>query len=108
MGGGVADPVWVTIAEARTHLQVTDTDHDTEIGDKVLQAEAVIRGYLGAQSDPTWTIDTVPPEVRAAVLIFLGRLWVHRGDDETTEGADAGAWGAVENLLRRRRDPVVA
>src|SRR4051812_6869347 len=159
----------VTLAQAKTHLRITDTDHDTEVQLKLDQAEAIILDYLknpqiaistvtaanpaivttvvphslrngatysiggttttptivGAQVvtvtglttftvpvnvtagqstaagyiwTPAFTPSTVALNVTAAILLMLGRLYDHRGDDEK---ADVDCWLAIERLLMR-------
>jgi hypothetical protein len=37
----------LTLAEAKTHLRITDDDHDTDITQKALEASEIIQNYLG-------------------------------------------------------------
>jgi Phage gp6-like head-tail connector protein len=95
----------ITVAQAKVHLRITDTDHDADIGVKVDQADGIIRNYLKAQDDPTWTDTTAPKAVQAAALLMVGHLFEHRGDDMAP---DESLWKAIERLLIRYRDPALA
>ena len=95
----------VTLANAKIHLRITDTDHDADITLKLAQAELVITGYLKSQADPTWTDVTVPADVQAAILLMLTHLYEHRGDEMKP---DEDLWNAIARLLMRRRDPALA
>ncbi|HXD16408.1 MAG TPA: head-tail connector protein [Vicinamibacterales bacterium] len=59
----------------------------------------------GTVSTPAYTAGTAPPNVQAAILLMLSRLFAHRGDDEA---ADEDCWRSIENLLKRFRDPALA
>jgi len=99
----------VQLADAKVHLHVTDPARDVEIQGKADHASAVIVDYLKEQADPAWTADTAPLVVQAAVLLMLGHLWEHRGDDlEAPTGSDAAVWEAIARLLMRMRDPALA
>ena len=66
------DPVLVTLARAKAHLNITDTDHDGLVTDTMTAASAAIRDYLKDRNDPTWTDATVPPWIAQSVLLLLG------------------------------------
>jgi len=66
-------------------------------------------GGLVISAAATWTDATVPPRVQSAVLLMLGSLWVHRGDDMGgASDGDAATWQAIERILVRERDPALA
>lgn len=99
----------VTLETAKRHLRITDTAHDPDVTDKLTAASFTIRDYLKDRNDPTWTPDTVPPWIAAAVLLYLGHLYEHRGDGFGPQNDnDVRVWNAIENLLRRSRDPALA
>lgn len=100
----------IAFQTGKDHLRVTDDDHDAEIQSKLTMAEGIIVDYLKAQADPSWDETTTPVPVQAAVLIMLGFLYEHRGEDlEAGAGDfDEGAWNAVGRLLMRLRDPALA
>jgi len=101
--------------EAAAHLrEVLDGMPTEKLADlelKILIASAVVLDYLKGQADPTWDETTVPLVVKAAALQYLGMLWEHRGDDETSgsygSDFDARAWDAMDRILKRRRDPTL-
>lgn len=95
----------VTLAQAKTHLRITDTDHDADIQAKVDQADGIIRNYLKSQNDAAWTDETAPKAVQSATLLMVGHLFEHRGDDMDP---DESLWKAIERLLMRYRDPALA
>jgi len=112
-------PELVTLEQARVHLRlgpVTALGHD-DVQSKLDQATMIILGYLDRGDDAwtaemqAWTIDTVPREVQAAVLLQLGDLYRFRGDDEAG-AAPARERGylalGVTALLHRLRDPACA
>jgi hypothetical protein len=104
-----SDPVLVTLETAKSHLRITDTDHDADVTQKMGTASATIRDYLKDRNDATWTPDTVPPWIQAAVLILLAHQYEHRGDEfGSSNDNDDRAWAAIDNLLRRSRDPALA
>jgi hypothetical protein len=95
----------VTLAQAKTHLRITDADHDVDIQAKVDQADGIIRNYLKAQNVAAWDETTAPKAVQAAALLMVGHLFEHRGDDMEP---DETLWKAIERLLIRYRDPALA
>lgn len=98
--------VFVTLAQAKGHLRITDTDHDSDIQLKLNQAESTINDYLKSRVDIAWTDETtVAPPVQAAILLLCAHFYEHRGDDMKP---DAALWQAIERLLMRYRDPALA
>jgi Phage gp6-like head-tail connector protein len=103
------DPDLVTLDVAKTHLRITDTDHDADVQQKLTAASATIRDYLKDRNDPTWDPDTVPAWIGQAVLLLVGHLYEHRGDAFGPSGDnDDRVWEAIANLTRRSRDPALA
>lgn len=98
----------VAFDTAKTHLRVTDDDHDAEIQTKLDHASAVIVDYLGDRADPLWDDTSTPLHVQAAVLYLLGCVYEHRGDDLAPDAVDEEAWAAVARLLARSRTPALA
>lgn len=73
---------------------------------KMIQAQAVILGYLKAAADK-WTPETVPGEVTAAIL--LGIRGLYDGDDGLLAGLyDNDRANPIVGLLQRLRDPALA
>jgi uncharacterized protein HemY len=95
----------ITLPEAKTHLRITTAAHDADVQMKLDQAEALILHFLKAQADPTWDATTVPPPVKAAILLYLTRLYEQRGDSETN---DEQVWLSIGRLLVGYRDPALA
>ena len=58
----------------------------------------IIVGYLKI-TELTWTVDTVPPRVRTAILLTIQAIY-DTTDDPITD--------AVKSLLWRDRDPALA
>jgi hypothetical protein len=106
----------VTLAQAKVQLRIpaADTDSDADVQAHLDHAEAAILDYLNATAwwravTVVWTAGTVPGQVTAAILLLTGHLYAHRGDDfETSTSADLAVWQAIERLLARTRDPVLA
>lgn len=73
---------------------------------KIAQAEDIIIGYLKT-NNTGWDQDTIPPRIKAAMLMVLSALWDDREGEE-----DAGDYlkedGPIARLLRRDRDPALA
>lgn len=97
--------ILLTLAQAKGHLRITDSDHDADVQLKLDQAEAIILEYLARPVPETWTSSTVPLPVTAAILLMLARLYEHRGDLEKEDG---DLWLSIERLLVRKRGPALA
>jgi Phage gp6-like head-tail connector protein len=96
----------VTLATAKAHLRIDVSTDDTDIQLKLDQAEAVILEYLDTSVDAAWVSPaTAPGPVTAAILLWLSRLYEHRGD---ADEADAVTWQAIERLLVRSRNAALA
>ena len=92
-----------------------DPDRLIEIQTKLDEAEAIVLNWCNTTPHrraitATWTEETVPLEVRGAILAQLAQSFRFRGDDP--EGTETlSEWGLspkVEGLLARHRDPVVS
>jgi hypothetical protein len=103
----VVVPELVTLAGAKEHLKIRDSDHDSDVEAKRSAACAIVFWHLKAQADPAWTADTVPGDVKSAILVLLSFLYQERGDavQETSAG---DVWTCIDRLLARRRDPALA
>lgn len=100
--------VLVTLVQAKAHLRIPTAmiADDVDIQLKLDQAEGIILTYLDVQADPLWVSPaTAPANVTAAILLALGGLHEHRGDDQTL---DESTWMAIARLLVGLRDPALA
>lgn len=95
----------VSLAQAKAHLRIDSDAANTDVQFKVEQASAIILAYLAATVDPGWTVDTAPVNVQSAVLLMLGHLYEHRGDNMAP---DAETWAAIRTLLVTLKTPAVA
>jgi hypothetical protein len=107
----------ITLDEAKAELRVTHTEEDAVIQRKMEEAEALVLDYLKMGTSPftpetPWDATTVPPVIRAAILMTLVDLDRHRGDDDPApDKIDEGdAWPSlrIKGMLRRWRDPTYA
>ncbi len=111
----------ITLARAQRHLRLPVgvsspmTSDELDVQEKLDDAEATIRQYLARPGDTvweaemdSWTVDTVPGYVAAAILLQLGELYRFRGDDMEGPKREAGYLApSVVALLKRTRDPVL-
>ncbi len=112
--------VLITIDQANDHLRLDlegdgaspedfSQDARTAEVERKMEEATDMRRRLHQTADHGWTIETVPPLVRAAILLVLAWLWEHRGDDETdVVQADGYLTRPVTSLLHRYRDPAMA
>jgi len=100
----------VTLADAKQHLRIEDTDHDGDIALKLAQAEAMILDRCNSTAHwraitATWTDVTVPSAITAAIALVLTHLYENRGDNMEM---DADFWAAVDRVIGLHKDPVIA
>lgn len=101
----------LTLHLAKDHLRVTTDDNDADIWAKTQQAEQSVLDRCNTTArmrtlSATWTDDTVPLAVQAAILVMLTHLYEHRGDDMATEAA---VLASIDRLIGPLyRDPVIA
>jgi hypothetical protein len=111
----------LTLDDAKRHLRLNPLaatpDEDDDLRMKVFHATALVLDYLARPTDATWTAEmaswtteTVPRVVQAAVLVQLAELYRFRGDDAgTTPTPEHGFLSPlVTALLHRYRDPTLA
>lgn len=100
----------ITLEEAKAHLNIVNDAFDDDIQRKSEAASVIVlercnsTAYWRTQTS-SWTGDTVPMSVKAAVFLVLAHLFQHRGDDMRL---DEAFWTALDRLLAYHRDPVVA
>jgi hypothetical protein len=111
----------ITLAQAKTHLRIAldDLQHDDDLTLKMEAATVIILDYLkrpigeweagspGSPGGGSPGDDQQLTLVQIAILLVLGHLWAHRGDD-LDEDQTGPITPAVESLLRRSRDPALA
>jgi len=100
----------VSLEQAKAHLRVASTDSDNDIELKVEQASAVILERCNSTAywrgiTATWTADTIPLSVQAAILVLLTHLYENRGD---VMAPDEDLWEAIDRLIPMNKDPVIA
>lgn len=98
---------YITLADAKRHLNVTGISDNTDIELKRDEAIAIVMAHLKSQAVAGWNDGTVPVpgNVLAATFLVLGHLWLHRGDEDQSESPITAA---VERLLIGFRDPALA
>lgn len=97
----VLPPLW-TLAQAKTHLRITDTANDADVQQKLDTAQEAILSYLNVGADPTWTAATAPAAVTHAIHMLTAYLYEDRGD-----GTQPNPWPKIYDLLGAYRDPTV-
>jgi hypothetical protein len=115
-------PELVSLEQAKAHLRLVGTTEDEDIQLKLDQATALVLDYINQRVDETeaaawagtiasWTDETAPPQVQAAILIQCAELYRFRGDDAAQDEPKL-VYGylapRVVNLLHRLRDPALA
>lgn len=108
----------VTLDEARAHILLPpiqsgspSTADEKDQALKLASAQDIIIQYIGANADDDWDADSVPPRIKAAILILFAELVRFRGDEQQGEGpeqTDGNLSPQLTNLLRRDRDPVLS
>jgi Phage gp6-like head-tail connector protein len=106
---------FVTLDRAKRWLRVTTTDDDENLQDLVDLAEAHILDWCRKTArskaiTDTWTVDSIPPQVVAAILVQTAELDRFRGDDpDGPPRQDPEELSVmVRELLRGYHDPVIA
>ena len=104
----------VTLERAKSQEYITHSMYDAEVANKVVEATDIVLDYIGDRDNLRgWSIAdplpdggvAVPGVVTAAILLVFGALWEGR---EGAEDSPEPISPAVERLLRRYRDPVMA
>ena len=101
----------VTLLEAKQVARITHDEEDAVVGLELAAAEAAVLRYIGEESpflpeDP-WTVDTVPSDVKAAILRAFVDWFHNRGDADPGTAPD---WPppTIRGLLCRWKDPSFA
>jgi hypothetical protein len=112
----------VTLAEAKRRLRITSSAEDADVRALIAEAQAIVLGFINQRrsddGSPTWaeTIeawddDTVPADIKAAILRQTAELDRLRGDDPASAepSREPGQLSNnVRSLLIRYRDPAVS
>jgi hypothetical protein len=101
--------VTLDAAKMQLHIPLTTTDRDVDVQGLVDRSSAIVITHLKSRAVAGWSAVTplpvggiaVPGGVQTAVLLVIGELDAHRGD----EAAIDGGW---KNYLIPFRDPVLA
>ena len=75
---------------------------DTELQGIADDASAIVVDYL-KKPDHEWTVETVPGEIRSAIVRVAVLMLDQTTSDKQVEFIDKG----VKDLLRRHRDPAL-
>lgn len=85
-----------------------DTSRLDDIELKIVQAEAIVVDYI-KRPDHGWTVETVPGQVSAAVMLVIKSLYDDSGAVELLKGLASGDLAnPIVGLLYRLRDPALA
>lgn len=107
----------ITVQQANDHLRLdmesddgsppdfSEDERFDEVTRKIEEATDIVVSYL-KKPDHGWTAETVPPRVRAAILLALSAIWEDR--EGTGDGDYLRSDGAIARLLVRDRDPAIA
>lgn len=111
----------VELEELKAELRLPSvTGEDEVLGRKVAEATDLCLDYVKQRLGDTaaawsetvegWTSETVPTQVKAAILELAVALWRFRGDDDAAPEwyAKGELPGGVKMKLGRFRDPAVA
>lgn len=91
----------VSLEAAKRHIIIEDDFRDADIRAKTEEATDIVVDYL-KRPDHGWTEETVPGQVRAAILLTFASLF-RNPDGDVDPLSDA-----VRSLLHRLRDPAIA
>ena len=96
----------VSLERAKAQEYITHSVYDDEVANKVAEASDIVLNYISERfRELGWDESSAPGVITAAVLLVFGALWEGR---EGAEDSPEPISPAVERLLRRYRDPVVA
>lgn len=104
----------VTLEHALRHLRlivgdapepITAHEDASEVEFKAKHASEIVLNYVTDADKDDWTDAAVPGAVQASVLLVLSDLWEHRAG---SADEDVFLSRAVQDLLRRYRDPTLA
>lgn len=109
----------VTLDEAKTRLKVGDVD-DADLRAMILAAQTIVLDRISQrrsdEGSPTWAdtvaawdAQTVPADIKAAILMQCAELDLFRGDDDKLPTRQPGRLtGLIEAIVIRYGDPAVS
>lgn len=71
---------FVSIQEAEAHLRMDEVNASPDVAFKLTQAHAIVLDFIQNPAAESWTKETVPFAVTAAILIVLSDLYENRQD----------------------------
>ena len=96
----------ITLSLAKAHLRVGDSNHDDElIGEKILMAFGVAEDLTNREIRKDYTPATLPPAIKAAVLLILGTLYDNESDQIVGRSVSELSLTAEKLLLPWRVTP---
>ena len=109
----------VSLEQAKAQVRITWTDEDEHLQLLLTAAQGVVTEFVDqrisdadtwSETVAAWTEDTVPEQVRLAILLQFAALSRFRGNDEArVSGFDEhGLAVGVRGLLTRLRDPALS
>ena len=96
----------ITLKLAKAHLRVGDTSHDDEpIAQKLEMAFGVAEDITNRNIRVDYTSETLPPAIKAAVLLILGTLYDNESDQIVGRSVSELSLTAEKLLLPWRITP---
>jgi len=88
----------ITLQEARDQARIDATFDEVDVLRKMEQATSIVLKYIKLL-EHGWTVETVPPEIKAAILLVFEALYDHHEEILSK---------TVRDLLVWHRDPTLA
>ena len=96
----------ITLELAKAHLRVGDSTHDDElIAQKLEMAFGVAEDITNRNIRTDYTSETLPPAIKAAVLLILGTLYDNESDQIVGRSVSELSLTAEKLLLPWRITP---
>ena len=89
----------------KDQVRVVHSEEDATLERMLEDAELIVLNYVTDVGSPAWDVDTLPTQVRAAILEVATNLWRHRGDDGEKPGP---LTQRAKDMLRPYRDLPIA
>lgn len=88
----------ITLQEARDQARIDGIYDEADVLRKMEQATTIALNYI-KRPDADWTVETVPPDIKAAILLVFEALYDHHEEIMSK---------TVTDLLVWHRDPTLA